>query len=130
MVKRLNFSSSTNVQQIQKFIESNIVHRKGFTFGAADKKQFIIFIDDISVPTPNEYGTQRCNEVLLKLIFLFVFLIFNNFSKFIRQVVDSKLIHSHSKPFEIKQLEDISFYSTMTYEPGQTKTIDPRLLVT
>jgi len=111
MVKRLNFSSSTNVSQIQKFIESNIVHRKGFTYGAPDKKQFIIFVDDINVPTPNEYGTQRCNE-------------------FIRQVVDSRLIHSHSKPFEIKQLEDISFYSTMTYEPGQTtKTIDPRLLV-
>ena len=64
IVKRLNFSSSTNVSQIQKFVESNIVHRKGFTFGAPEKKQFVVFIDDISIPTPDEYGNQRCNEVI------------------------------------------------------------------
>ena len=63
MLKRLNFSASTNVSQIQKFIESNIIHRKGFTFGAPEKKQFVIFIDDINIPLPDKYGTQRCNEV-------------------------------------------------------------------
>ena len=52
------------MSQIQKFIESNIVHRKGFTFGAPDKKQFVVFIDDINIPLPDGYGTQRCNEVI------------------------------------------------------------------
>jgi hypothetical protein len=67
-VKRLNFSGATNVNQIHKFIDSNIVHRQGFTYGAPDKKQFVIFIDDINAPMCDQYGVQRCNEVLLILI--------------------------------------------------------------
>ena len=63
MCKRLNFSQATNVLQIQKFIESNIIHRQGFTYGAPDNKQFAVFIDDIHVPHVNEYGIQKCNEV-------------------------------------------------------------------
>ena len=63
MAKRLNFSGATNVTQIQKFIESNITHRQGFTFGAPDNKQFAIFIDDINIPATDMYGIQKCNEV-------------------------------------------------------------------
>ncbi len=64
MVKRLNFSSATNVTQIQKFIEANIVHRQGFTYGAQNNKQFSIFVDDLNAPAQDEYGLQRCNEVI------------------------------------------------------------------
>lgn len=63
IVKRLNFSGATNVNQLQKFIEANIVHRQGFTFGAPDKKKLSIFIDDIDVPVADKNGIQRCNEV-------------------------------------------------------------------
>lgn len=69
IVKRLNFSGATNVNQLQKFIESNIVHRQGFTYGAPDKKQFSIFIDDINVPIADQYGVQKCNEVNFRTIF-------------------------------------------------------------
>jgi hypothetical protein len=41
-------------------------------------------------------------------------------------MVDNKTIHNYSKPFELKKLEDIIFYATMT--PGP-RSIDPRLLV-
>ena len=50
--------------------------------------------------------------------------------QFIRQIVDSEVIHSYAKPFEQKKLEDINFYATMTHQPRLAKTIDPRLLVT
>jgi hypothetical protein len=62
--KRLNFSSATNVSQVQKFIEANIVHRQGYTYGAPEKKKFIVFIDDINLPQKDKYGVQRCNEVI------------------------------------------------------------------
>jgi hypothetical protein len=64
MIKRLNFSGATNVSQLQKFIESNIVHRQGFTYGAEQKKQLSIFIDDINAPISDAFGVQRCNEVM------------------------------------------------------------------
>ena len=62
--KRLNFSSATNATQIQKFIEANIIHRQGYTYGAPDKKKLIIFIDDINLPEKDKFGVQRCNEVV------------------------------------------------------------------
>ena len=67
MVKRLNFSAATNVTQIQKFIEANIVHRQGFTYGAQNNRKFSIFVDDLHAPTFDEYGLQRCNEVKFML---------------------------------------------------------------
>lgn len=87
------------------------MHRQGFTYGAPDNKQFAVFIDDIHVPFANSYGIQKCNE-------------------FIRQIVDSNLMYSYSKPYEQRKLEDICFYSTMTYQGKNARTIDPRLLVT
>ena len=63
MSKRLNFSGATTVSQIQKFLESNIVHRQGFTYGAPDKKKLALFIDDINSPVHNSDGIQKCNEV-------------------------------------------------------------------
>lgn len=46
-----------------------------------------------------------------------------------RQIIDSKFIYSFTKPFEMKKLEDLSFFCTMDYAPGIEKSIDPRLLV-
>lgn len=63
--RRLNFSSATTVSQMQKFLESNIVHRQGYTYGAPDKKKLIVFIDDINLPEEDAYGVQRCNEVIV-----------------------------------------------------------------
>lgn len=63
ILKRLNFSGATNATQLQKFIEANIVHRQGFTYGAPDKKHFSIFIDDINAPIFDDKGIQKSNEV-------------------------------------------------------------------
>jgi hypothetical protein len=47
MGTRLNFSKATNASDLQKFLESNVVHRQGFTYGAPLQKKFCLFIDDL-----------------------------------------------------------------------------------
>ena len=61
--KRLNFSGATNATELQKFIESNIVHRQGFTYGAPNGKKFSIFVDDLDSPIHDKFGVQKSNEV-------------------------------------------------------------------
>ncbi len=53
MPTRLNFSMATNSIDLQKFIEGNIVHRQGFTYGAALGKKFCLFIDDLQASANN-----------------------------------------------------------------------------
>ncbi len=67
VTKRLNFSGATNATQLQKFVESNIVHRQGFTWGAESKKLLSVFIDDLNAPISDSYGVQRCNEVFISM---------------------------------------------------------------
>lgn len=59
MPTRLNFSKASNAFELQKFIESNIVHRQGFTYGAPLKKKFCLFIDDIQAATVNNLDKFR-----------------------------------------------------------------------
>jgi hypothetical protein len=48
----------------------------------------------------------------------------------LRQVVDGKFIYGFSKPFEMKKLENVALYSTMTFDRNiREKSIDPRFLV-
>ena len=35
----------------------------GFVYGAREGKRLQLFIDDLNLPTPDEFGVQRCNEV-------------------------------------------------------------------
>ena len=35
----------------------------GFVYGAKEGKRLQLFIDDVNLPTPDEHGVQRCNEV-------------------------------------------------------------------
>ena len=35
----------------------------GFVYGAKENKMLQVFIDDLNLPTPDEHGVQRCNEV-------------------------------------------------------------------
>jgi len=53
MSTRLNFSMATNSVDLQKYIESNIVHRQGFTYGASLGKKLCLFIDDLQASATN-----------------------------------------------------------------------------
>ena len=50
---RLNFSMATNSVDLQKFIEGNVIHRQGFTYGAPLGKKFCLFIDDFQASSTN-----------------------------------------------------------------------------
>ena len=58
MTARLNFSKATNSGDLQKFIESNVVHRQGFTYGAPLGKKFCLFIDDLQASV-NANGSDK-----------------------------------------------------------------------
>jgi dynein heavy chain len=53
MATRLNFSMTTNSVDLQKYIEANIVHRQGFTYGASLGKKLCLFIDDFQASATN-----------------------------------------------------------------------------
>lgn len=42
---------------------TNIVVFSGFVYGAKEKKKLQVFIDDLNLPSTDEYGVQSCNEV-------------------------------------------------------------------
>ena len=51
---RSNFSMSTNSADLQKIIETNVVHRQGFTYGAPMAKKLCLFIDDLQAAATNK----------------------------------------------------------------------------
>lgn len=59
MPARLNFSKATNSADLQKFIEANVVHRQGFTYGAPLRKKFCLFIDDLQASAMNGFDKFR-----------------------------------------------------------------------
>ena len=59
MAARLNFSKATNSADLQKFIEGNVIHRQGFTYGAPLGKKFCLFIDDLQASATKDLERFR-----------------------------------------------------------------------
>jgi hypothetical protein len=58
---------ATNSIDLQKFIESNVVHRQGFTFGAPLAKKLCLFIDDLQASATNGLDKfKNAPEVIFK----------------------------------------------------------------
>lgn len=60
------FSGQTNVNQIQKLIESKVCtrKRKGYFGPEEGKSEIVIFIDDLNMPQKEKYGAQPPIELL------------------------------------------------------------------
>ncbi|XP_064629693.1 uncharacterized protein LOC135488785 isoform X2 [Lineus longissimus] len=105
--KRLVYSGASEAKQLQQFIEANIYHRQGFVFGAKENKQLQIFVDDLNLPVPDEFGIQKTNELL-------------------RQLLDDKVLCTLQKPFEWRTIEGLVILSSMSM--NETPSVTNRVL--
>lgn len=67
--RAFNFSSATSPIQFQKTIESYVEKRMGNTFGPANGKKMVVFIDDISLPEINCWGDQVSSNQIANYIY-------------------------------------------------------------
>ncbi|XXQ31513.1 AAA+ ATPase domain-containing protein [Plasmodiophora brassicae] len=69
MTMTMNFSSATSSAVTQAMLESRMEKRQRNSFGPANGRQrLVVFIDDLNMPAPDEFGTQPPNELLRQWI--------------------------------------------------------------
>ena len=64
----IQFSGQTNAVQTQKYLEAKMISRRQGVLGPDLGKRGIIFVDDISMPQKDKFGSQPSLELLRQLI--------------------------------------------------------------
>jgi len=109
-VKQINFSSATTMFGIQSAIEGELDKRAGKSFGPTGGKRLTVFLDDMSMPSVNEWGDQPTLEFVRQLIE------FGNFA-----------FLDKDKRGDMKQCEDLQFMGAMSHPGGGKNDIPNRL---
>jgi dynein heavy chain len=68
ITKMIIFSARTSSNRIQEILETTLEKKKRNSFGAPGNKQLAIFIDDVNMPKPEEYGAQPPIELLRQFL--------------------------------------------------------------
>lgn len=109
-LKRINFSSATQPIGLQNAIEGELDKRGGKNFGPTGGKKMTIFLDDISMPSINEWGDQPTLEFARQLIE------FNCFA-----------FLDKDKRGDMKHCEDLQYVAAMAHPGGGHNDIPNRL---
>ncbi|KAL8448543.1 hypothetical protein Emed_003723 [Eimeria media] len=96
--KQINFSSRTTSLDFQKALEDSIDKRIGRVYGPPSGKVLKVFLDDLSMPTVDTYGTQQPVALL-------------------RFVMERMFLYERGKDLEKIILKDVHFLGAMN-PPG------------
>ncbi|KAF4667711.1 Dynein heavy chain 10, axonemal [Perkinsus chesapeaki] len=105
----INFSSRTSAADFQRNIEDNIFKRTGRIFGPEQGKTLRIFVDDLSMPKIDKYGTQQPLALL----------------KF---VVEKQFMYERGGDLEKIVIQDVEHIAAMQPPGAGRNSIDPRVV--
>lgn len=66
--KHFNLSSATTPGRFQQTLEVDLEKRGGKSYGPIDGKHMLLFIDELSMPEPNNWGDQPTLELVRQII--------------------------------------------------------------
>uniref|UniRef100_A0A8C3TFB6 Dynein axonemal heavy chain 14 n=1 Tax=Chelydra serpentina TaxID=8475 RepID=A0A8C3TFB6_CHESE len=108
IVSTIQCGAHTSAAQIQAWIRQKLILKSKDTLGAPKSKQVIVFIDDLNMPIPEEYGAQPPLES-------------------IRQFLDLGGFYD-TKQLAWKNIQNVSLVADCAPPSGGRNEISPRLL--